>query len=77
MSDTQRIIRSVLDEWSNTQLNIAAESGREMLSEAIGTRVDAHISQLIEDIVCSQMPRGDNPGVNSSDTDHQIYNQTN
>ena len=57
MSDTKKIIENVLDDWSESQFNIASECGRDALAEAISTKVDKHIHQLIEDIVCSQIPR--------------------
>lgn len=57
MSDTKKIIENVLDDWSESQFNIASECGRDALAEAISVKVDRHVHQLIEDIVCSQIPR--------------------
>lgn len=60
MSDIKKIIKNVLDDWSESQFNIASEPGRELLTDAIGDEVDKHVHQLIEDIICSQqIPRGD------------------
>lgn len=76
MSDTKKIIESVLDDWSESQINIASSACRVALASDISTKVDRHIHQLIEDIVCSQIPRDTGLG-ESDDIDHQIYNQTN
>tara|TARA_A100001011_G_C14017013_1_gene717829 strand:- start:52 stop:282 length:231 start_codon:yes stop_codon:yes gene_type:complete len=76
MSDTKKIIKEVLDDWSESQFNIASEYGRDALAEEVSKKIDNHIHQLIEDIVCSQMPRDTRPG-EANDQDYQIYNQTN
>jgi len=47
-----RIVNDVLDEWKDTQFNIASESARYLLALAVAERVDEHVKQLIEDIVC-------------------------
>ncbi len=45
-------IKSVLDEWKDTQFNIGSESARTLLSLAIEEQLNPVINQLIEDVVC-------------------------
>lgn len=47
-----KLINDVLDEWKDTQFNIASDSARYLLALAIAERVDVHVKQLIEDIIC-------------------------
>jgi len=56
-STTYRMIKEVLDSWSDTQINLASDSARVLLALAIHERVDSQIKQLIEDIICgSEFP---------------------
>lgn len=70
-------INNVLDQWKDTQFNIASESARYLLSLAIAERVDEHVKQLIEDIVCPTWSDAPPMTCKPDDTDYQIYNQTN
>lgn len=45
-------IRNVLEEWKDTQFNIASESARTLLALAIHEQAHKHVSNVIEDIVC-------------------------
>tara|TARA_R110002167_G_scaffold157986_3_gene353072 strand:+ start:71 stop:250 length:180 start_codon:yes stop_codon:yes gene_type:complete len=47
-----KIILEVLEDWKDTELNIASEAGREMLANSITDRISLQINSMIEDIVC-------------------------
>jgi gas vesicle protein len=51
-NDVQRLIKTVLDEVKDSQVNMASESAREWLAEVISTQVNKHIQNLVEDIIC-------------------------
>ena len=48
---TYKTIREVLDQWKDTELNIASESARHLLALAVHERMQSHITQLVEDII--------------------------
>lgn len=51
-NDVQRLIKTVLDEVKDSQVNMGSESAREWLAEVISTQVNKHIQTLVEDIIC-------------------------
>ena len=51
---TYKTIREVLDQWKDTELNIASETARHLLALAVHERVQSHISHLVEDIICPE-----------------------
>ena len=53
-STTYQIVRKVLDEWQHTQINLASDSARHLLTLAIQEQMDKHTNQLIEDVVCPE-----------------------
>ena len=51
-SDIYRIIKRVIDQWQDTQINLQSESARVLLALAIHEQVDSQVKQTIEEIVC-------------------------
>ena len=46
------IIKEQLDKLSESQLNIASECAREHVTRVIADKVNIHVNQLMEDIIC-------------------------
>ena len=51
-SDIYRIIKRVIDQWQDSQINLQSESARVLLALAIHEQVDSQVKQNIEEIVC-------------------------
>lgn len=58
-NDVQVIVKTVLDEVKDAQINMSSESAREWLAEIISKRVNEHIQTLVEDIICPPTIRDD------------------
>lgn len=52
----REIILKVLEEWSELQPNMASASCRELLARDLYDALDAHVSNLIEEVVCGTLP---------------------
>lgn len=51
------IIKEQLDKLSESQLNIASECAREHVTNLIADKVNTHVNQLMEDIICPSANR--------------------
>ena len=47
---TKEIILNVLDQWKDTQFNIASATAREYLAESVSIAMDVHINRMLEDV---------------------------
>ena len=52
----REIILEVLEEWSDLQPNMASATCRELLARDLYDALDAHIKNLIEEVVCGTPP---------------------
>ena len=58
-TELYKIILDVLETFEHSQLNIASSSGRQIVAEDVHDAVHAHISQIVEDIVCPGVVRNE------------------